>query len=61
MLWSDSEKTFSALMVLIQLGCNELIEKTEYVFMQVIAEDTNSYHVQANTVLMWKLGNYTKA
>lgn len=29
--------------------------------MQVIAEDPNSYHVQANTMLMWKPNSYTKA
>lgn len=35
-------------MVLIVFSCNDLIEKTEHVFMQVIVEDLNSYHDQAD-------------
>lgn len=35
-------------MVLIQFGCNDLIEKTEYVFVQVIVKDSNSYDDQAD-------------
>lgn len=37
-------------MVLIQFGRNELIEKTQYVFMKVIVDDLNSYHDQADVV-----------